>query len=86
MIFGILAVGGLIGVVVAKFFATNRSQALRLTIVEVQSQNNKIKGELKIAGSMKAAAIQDLKIEERKLRTLKLKITKYDKNLRNLKK
>ena len=79
MIFGILAVGGLIGVIVAKFFATNRSQALRLTIVEVQSQNNKIKGELKIAGSMKAAAIHDLKKREAEIKQHEAEMAKRGK-------
>ncbi|MDP6040147.1 MAG: hypothetical protein QGG64_16475 [Candidatus Latescibacteria bacterium] len=83
---GLLAIVGLIGVIVAKFVTTNRSQMLHQRIAEIQTENNKIRGELKLAGSTKSAAIHDLKVEERKLRTLKLKVQKYEKDLANLKK
>jgi len=86
MIFGILAVVGLLGVIFAKFYTTNQSQKLRLMIATTQSQNNKIKGELKLAESTKSAMIYDLNVEERKLRVLKAKISKYDRDLTDLKK
>lgn len=86
MILGLLAIMGLVGVVVAKFLTTKKGHALRRMIIDAQQINGKIKGELKIAESTRAAAGHDLKAEERKLRTLRLRVEKYDKEIESLKK
>ena len=86
MVLELVGMSGLLGVVVAKIFSTKGIQVLKRQVADAQSVNNKIKGELKITESKRAAASQDLNKEERKLRTLKLKAKKQEKDIASFKK
>lgn len=86
MILEAVAMGGLLGVVVTKLFATKGIQVLKRQVAEMQGVNNKIKGELKVSESTRAAAMHELKKEERALNMLRSKINKYEKELASLKK
>lgn len=81
MILEMTAMSGLIGVIVAKFFTTKNIHSYRKVIATTQVENNKVKGALKLSESTRAAAIRDLKKEERTLRTLRLKVEKFDKDI-----
>ena len=86
MVSGMAAILGLVMVVVAKFYTTAQSQRLRRMVAEAQADNSKLKTELRVAESNKAIAAQNLKTEERILRTLNLQIEKNAKQLAELKK
>lgn len=86
MITGLAALVGLFMVIGTKFFTTVQIQRLRRMVAESQATNSKIKTELRVAENNKAVSMQNLKTEERMLRTLRIKIQKNDETLASLKK
>lgn len=84
--FGAIAIISLFVLVGTKYYTMNRLQRLKLKVLESEKEVRKAHGELTMARSHKAAAELTLKEEEARKRGLEVRVEKYDRDLKAIRK